>query len=44
MARYDFGVERRIYVNNLEENDVDQVVKDLVQQAKEVNAALPNRF
>jgi NADH dehydrogenase (ubiquinone) 1 alpha subcomplex subunit 2 len=26
MARYDFGVEKRIYVPNLDEKDVDQVV------------------
>lgn len=44
MARYDYGVERRIYVNNLAEQDVDSVVKELVEQAKEINAALPNRF
>jgi hypothetical protein len=44
MARYDYGVERRVYVQNLEENDIDGVVRDLVQQAKEVNAAIPNRF
>ena len=44
MARYDFGVEKRIYVPNLEEADVDLVVKELVEQAKEVNAAIPNKF
>jgi hypothetical protein len=44
MARYDFGVERRIYLNNLEENDVDGVVRELIEQANQVNAALPNRF
>ena len=44
MARYDFGVEKRIYVPNLEEADVDSVVKELVEQAKEVNAAIPNKF
>jgi NADH dehydrogenase (ubiquinone) 1 alpha subcomplex subunit 2 len=31
MARYDYGVERRVYVQNLEEKDVDQVVQELVQ-------------
>ena len=42
MARYDYGVEKRIYVPNLEEGDVDAVVKELVEQAREVNAAIPN--
>jgi len=42
MARYDFGVEKRIYVPNLEEKDIDSVVKELIQQADEVNAAIPN--
>ena len=31
MARYDFGVEKRIYVHNLEEREIDQVVKELVE-------------
>jgi NADH dehydrogenase (ubiquinone) 1 alpha subcomplex subunit 2 len=43
MARYDFGVEKRVYVNNLSEVEVDQIVKELVDQAKQVNAAIPNR-
>jgi hypothetical protein len=42
MARYDFGVEKRIYVPNLDEKDIDSVVKELIQQADEVNAAIPN--
>ena len=33
MARYDFGVERRIYLNNLQETEIDNVVKELVDQA-----------
>ena len=46
MARYDFGVEKRIYVPNLEEKDIDSVVKELIEQAEEVNAAIPsnNKF
>lgn len=44
MARYDFGVEKRVYVPNLDEQTIDQVVKELVEQAKEVNSAIPNRF
>ena len=33
MARYDFGVEKRIYVPNLDEKDIDQIVKELVEQS-----------
>lgn len=40
MARYDYGVERRVYVNNLSENEIDSVVKELVQQSKEINSAV----
>lgn len=43
MARYDFGVEKRIYVPNLNEAEIDQIVKELVEQAPQVNAAIPNR-
>ena len=42
MARYDFGVEKRIYVPNLEEKDIDSVVKELIEQAEEVNSAIPS--
>lgn len=38
MARYDFGVERRIYVNDLPEQEVDRVVQELVEQSKTINA------
>lgn len=44
MARYDYGVERRIYLHNLEEREIDTLVQELVEQSKEVNAAIPNRF
>lgn len=40
MARYDFGEERRIYVHDLPESEVDRVVKDLVDQAKQINSHL----
>ena len=30
MVRYDFGVERRIYLHNLTENEVDNAVGELV--------------
>ena len=36
MARYDFGVERRIYVHDLADTDVDRVVQELVEQAQSV--------
>lgn len=38
MARYDFGVEKRIYLNNLSEQEVDTVVQDLVEQADKINS------
>jgi len=41
MARYDYGVERRIYLNNLSQQEVDQAVEVLVTQADDVNAAMP---
>ena len=40
MARYDFGVEKRVYVNDLSEKEVDAVVEELTTQAVKVNAAL----
>ena len=40
MARFDFGVERRIYLNDLTETEVDSVVAELVSGAEEVNAAI----
>ena len=43
MARYDFGIEKRVYVPNLDEKEIDLVVKELVEQAKEINSAIPNR-
>ena len=41
MARYDFGVEKRIYLNSLSEEEVDSAVAELVNQADSINAALP---
>ena len=40
-ARYDFGKERRIYLNGLSEQEVDQAVAELAGQADQVNAAMP---
>jgi hypothetical protein len=44
MARYDYGVERRVYVNNLSEREIDAVVADLIQQSKQINAAINTSF
>lgn len=44
MARYDYGVEKRVYIPNLEEKEIDNIVRELVEQAREVNAAIPNGF
>ena len=41
MARYDFGVEKRIYLNSLSEEEVDSAVAELVNQADSINSALP---
>ena len=41
MARYDFGVEKRIYLNDLSEQEVEQAVIELVEDADQVNAAMP---
>ena len=40
MARYDFGVERRIYLNDMNEHEVDQAVEELVNQAEKINKSL----
>jgi len=44
MARYDYGVERRVYLPNVNEHEIDNIVRELVEQAREINAAIPNRF
>ena len=41
MARYDFGIERRLYLNDLTEAEVNAAVEELVTQANSVNAAVP---
>ena len=40
MARYNYGVERRVYLNDLSEAEVDQVVGDLASQADQINKSL----
>ena len=44
MARYEFGVERRVYLHDATEQEVAQTVNDLVEDAKKVNAAVGSRF
>ena len=44
MARYDFGVERRIYLNDASAAEVQEAVNELSDQASQVNAAAVNRF
>ena len=44
MARYEFGVERRLYLNDLTEAEVDSAVEELVNQASSVNAAVPGHW
>jgi NADH dehydrogenase (ubiquinone) 1 alpha subcomplex subunit 2 len=39
MARYDFGVERRLYLNNASEVEVSEAVNELVDQADKINSA-----
>ena len=43
MVRYDFGVEKRVYLNELTADEVDQAVGELVLDADSVNAAVPGQ-
>ena len=44
-ARYDFGVERKVYLHNASSAEVGQAVSDLVDQASVVNtSAAAQRF
>ena len=40
MARYNFGVERRVYLNNMSESEVNAVVEDLANQADQINSSI----
>ncbi len=44
MARYEYGVERRVYLQNASEAEVALTVEQLVNDAKEVNAAVGSKF
>ena len=39
MARYEFGVERRLYLNDASEHMVAEAVNELVDQADDINSA-----
>lgn len=43
-ARYDFGVERKVYLIGATEADVGQAVDDLVESSSQINAAAAQRF
>jgi NADH dehydrogenase (ubiquinone) 1 alpha subcomplex subunit 2 len=39
MARYEFGVERRVYLHNATEGEVKETVMDLINQGEEINSS-----
>ena len=41
MARYDFGVEKRVYTENFTEEQVADAVKQLVDEADSINSHRP---
>ena len=43
-ARYDFGVERRMYLLGANEAEVGQAVNELVDNAKTINSAAAMKF
>ena len=43
-ARYDFGVERKIYLLGANEAEVGQAVDELVGAADKINSAAATRF
>ena len=43
-ARYDFGVERKIYLLGANEAEVGQAVSELVQNADSINNAAASKF
>uniref|UniRef100_A0A7S3S874 Ribosomal protein/NADH dehydrogenase domain-containing protein n=1 Tax=Strombidinopsis acuminata TaxID=141414 RepID=A0A7S3S874_9SPIT len=40
MARYDFGVEKRMYINHASEEEVAQAVDELAGQAEQINSSV----
>ena len=43
-ARYDFGVERRVYVQNASDAEVSEEVEKLIAQAEQINSSAAPRF
>ena len=43
-ARYEFGVERKVYVLGANEAEVGQAVTELINNAETVNRAASQRF
>ena len=43
-ARYDFGVERKVYLLGANEVEVGQAVSELIENAKKINSAASSRF
>lgn len=43
MARYEYGVERRVYLYGATEAEVEQTVNELIADAATVNAAVGSR-
>ena len=41
-ARYEFGVERRVYVNEASESEVAATIDELVSDAESINSAAAN--
>eukprot|EP00343_Euplotes_focardii_P003695 CAMPEP_0205817164 /NCGR_PEP_ID=MMETSP0205-20121125/23896_1 /ASSEMBLY_ACC=CAM_ASM_000278 /TAXON_ID=36767 /ORGANISM="Euplotes focardii, Strain TN1" /LENGTH=54 /DNA_ID=CAMNT_0053107125 /DNA_START=196 /DNA_END=356 /DNA_ORIENTATION=- len=38
MARYDYGVERRLPVENLEAGEIESIVEELINEAGEIES------
>ena len=43
-ARYDFGVERKVYLLGANEAEVGQAIDELVASSTQINAAAAQRF
>ncbi|CAI2383812.1 unnamed protein product [Moneuplotes crassus] len=38
MARYDYGVERRLPVEHMSSDDIETIVEELINEADEINS------
>ena len=43
-ARYEYGVERKVYLLGANEAEVGQAVSQLIEQAASINGAASQRF